>query len=257
MNYYKHHLGDFIKKTLGLTATERGVYRLMLDMYYISEAPLPLELVAIYRSIGAESRPEKRAVEKILATFFEKTESGFVNARCEEEIQLHRSKSAKARQNGEKGAGARWQTPSDNIANAKQTPSGNDSIPSSHKPITNSHREKERSGDDFELVENSEWRRLVALLESIRRKDPDLDPTNVVSDFDKGHLRNLYFGYGFDRLFKAIDEIGQLGWYVTTKQLKEYLSSGKLPTLKGRRPKQPDFSAAVDPNYHNQEGDPY
>lgn len=49
MNFYEHHLGDYMRDTAHLSMIEDAAYRRLLDAYYIREAPLPAA-TAISRS---------------------------------------------------------------------------------------------------------------------------------------------------------------------------------------------------------------
>lgn len=97
MNYYEFHIGDFNAATRHLTRIERSIYRDMIDMYYDTESPLPLDLKILNRKIMARSEEEQEAVLAILDEFFIKTESGYFNSRCDDCIQkYHNNTSAKS-----------------------------------------------------------------------------------------------------------------------------------------------------------------
>lgn len=87
MNFYSHHIGDYLSATAHLSLLEHGVYRRLIDVYYIHEAPLPVELKQIYRLVGAKSKDEREAVETVLEEFFTKTGSGWAQSRCDYEIE--------------------------------------------------------------------------------------------------------------------------------------------------------------------------
>lgn len=221
MNYYKHHLGDFIKKTLGLTATERGVYLLMMHMYYISEAPLSLDLDEICRAIGASKNYERAAVSSVINRFFIKTERGFENERCEEEIRLHHEKLRKASENGGKGGRGNKRAQSESKADAFDSLKQNESIPISHKPIANSNIDKPAREDDQPI---SEWAQLVEIFLGIREKSkPDWLRENLVNSHEWGHIKKLYQGYGFDPLLRAIDLCGKFSKHGTIDQIERVL----------------------------------
>jgi hypothetical protein len=59
VNYYPHHIGDYLRDTVHLTMIEDGAYRRMLDLYYASEKPLPLDLSWLCRLMRAERDEEK------------------------------------------------------------------------------------------------------------------------------------------------------------------------------------------------------
>ena len=91
MNYYEHHLGDYLRDTAHLTMLEDGAYRRLLDAYYIKEAPLPLQIKDVCRLARANQKLERQAVETVLNEFFEKTEDGWRHKRCDEELARYRA----------------------------------------------------------------------------------------------------------------------------------------------------------------------
>lgn len=86
MNYYPHHIGDYAKDTAHLTILEDGAYRRLLDLYYSSERPLPLNKEGLYRLVRARTKEEKKAVDTVLAEFFSEEISCWRNKRADQEI---------------------------------------------------------------------------------------------------------------------------------------------------------------------------
>lgn len=84
MNFYKRHIGDYLKDTAHLSLIEHGVYARLLDVYYTRESGIPQEQAA--RLIGARSREELAALRAVLTEFFELVEGIWVQDRCEREI---------------------------------------------------------------------------------------------------------------------------------------------------------------------------
>lgn len=103
MNFYPHHIGDYAQDTRHLTMLEHGAYRLLLDLYYSREAPLPLDVSTVQRLACARAREEKQAVEAVLREFFIETAEGWRHNRCDLEIEAGRRKQDAARENGKKG----------------------------------------------------------------------------------------------------------------------------------------------------------
>ena len=117
MNYYEHHLGDYLRDTAHLSMLEDGAYRRLLDAYYIKELPIPASLRDAYRLARAQTKPERDAVQTVLREFFEETPKGWVHKRCESEIARFQEKRLKA----QRSAAARWgahQPQSERNANA-------------------------------------------------------------------------------------------------------------------------------------------
>lgn len=117
MNYYEHHLGDYLRDTAHLSMLEDGAYRRLIDAYYIRETPLPLELRDVYRLVRAQSKQDREAVDTVLREFFVQTPEGWKHNRCDREIGRFQDKQRKARASAE----ARWsqrQSHSEGNANA-------------------------------------------------------------------------------------------------------------------------------------------
>lgn len=104
MNYYEHHIGDFLKKTVHLTAVEEGIYRRLLDRYYTTERPLPVDVRECCKLARASSKAERDAVRDVLKDFFSLQEDGHHQNRADQEIARFQEKSAKAKRSAE----ARW-----------------------------------------------------------------------------------------------------------------------------------------------------
>lgn len=86
MNFYKHFIGDYQRDTMRLSMLEDGAYRRLLDEYYATEEPLPLEPEECYRAARAVTKAEQTAVDKILARYFTRKEDGYHHTRADEEI---------------------------------------------------------------------------------------------------------------------------------------------------------------------------
>lgn len=120
MNYYEHHLGDYAQATAHLSFVEDAAYSRLIRKYYAQEKPLPADLAATQRLVGARTKEEKEAVETVLSEFFELRDDGWHNKRCDEEIARYLDKQIKAK----RSAKARWDPDGaqcDGNANAMRT----------------------------------------------------------------------------------------------------------------------------------------
>lgn len=93
MNYYPHHIGDYLKDTAHLTMIEDGAYRRLIDLYYLHEKALPVEKRQVYRLARATTAGERKAIDTILDEYFTQTPDGWTHTRCEEEIEAAQVKS--------------------------------------------------------------------------------------------------------------------------------------------------------------------
>ncbi|MBR8434870.1 YdaU family protein [Burkholderia cenocepacia] len=103
MNYYPHHIGDFRSGTVNMTRVERWIYRDLIDVYYDTEKPLPLDLDEVCYAVGVSAEEERRAVANLLRFKFTQTDAGYVHDRCEIEIAAYRTRAETAQENGKKG----------------------------------------------------------------------------------------------------------------------------------------------------------
>jgi uncharacterized protein YdaU (DUF1376 family) len=134
MHYYQHNIADYRKDTSHLNLMEHGIYRQLLDSYYLDEIPLCVDLAKLMRSHSVRTADEEQALKNVLSDFFELTKKGYIHKRCDETIAQYHGKSDKARAS----AMARWASKhKGDDANALPTQSeGN----TNHKPITNNHK---------------------------------------------------------------------------------------------------------------------
>lgn len=103
MNYYPHHIGDYLRDTAHLTPLEDGIYRRLLDVYYASEKPLPQETQWVCKLVRARTTDEIDAVVEVLRQYFTKTPDGWHNKRADVEIRAHYRRVKAAKDNGKKG----------------------------------------------------------------------------------------------------------------------------------------------------------
>lgn len=101
MNFYKRHIGDYIKDAAHLSLLEHGVYARLMDVYYTREAGIPDGQAN--RLIGARSKDEQQAVQNVLAEFFSLVDGVWIQSRCEREIEAASAKGEQNRENGKKG----------------------------------------------------------------------------------------------------------------------------------------------------------
>lgn len=118
MNYYPFHIGDYLSATRHLSWEEDAAYRRMLDTYYTTERPLPLDMRAVCRLVLATTESQRAAVEVVLGEFFERTDAGWVNHRADGEILAMKEKQQKQRDKANK----RWQKPDTEHGTASAMP---------------------------------------------------------------------------------------------------------------------------------------
>src|SRR5678809_1457405 len=89
----------------------------MLDIYYASEKPLPIDFDYLCKMVRAVKTEEREATSWVLHQFFQKCEEGWRNKRADEELRRGRTRAKAARINGKKGGRPKTQwEPSGNPA---------------------------------------------------------------------------------------------------------------------------------------------
>ena len=126
MHYYQFNIGDYMSHTRNLSLLEDLAYRRLLDEYYLHEQALNSGLTSVARQIGM--REHEDVVQYVLESFFMLKEdgSGWINARCDREIQQFRERLSNASKAGRASAERRL--------NAGSTPV---QLNNNHKPINN------------------------------------------------------------------------------------------------------------------------
>ena len=138
MNYYKRHIGDYMKDASHLSLLEHGVFMRLLDVYYTREAPIPVDQCA--RLVGARSKEEREALQVVCGEFFRLVDGFYVQTRCDKEIAAMQAKQETNRVIGQRG-GRPKKKPTDNpdgFQTETQTVSRNNpdvTQATSHKPI--------------------------------------------------------------------------------------------------------------------------
>jgi len=168
MNYYSFHIGDYASHTRHLSHLEDLAYRRLIDAYYLSEKPFVGSPADIAKDIGMMSEIEE--VYYVLSKFFESTDSGWINKRCDEEIAKYHDKQEQAVRAGKASAEARFNSRSTSVQ-----PTNN------QEPITNNHsigvakatKAKRLSLEELPI----EWE------DFCKKERPDLNPDNVWNQF--------------------------------------------------------------------------
>ena len=165
MNYYKFHIGDYRRDTSHLSLLEHGIYRQMLDLYYLSESSLTSDVEKLMRMLCVRIADEVQAFKNVLADFFVLTENGYEQSRCMVIISEYQSKSGKA----SKSANARWRREKENKnANAMRTHSEGNAIgmlTTNHKPLTTNQEKKKKElsskPDDSVMEVFRHWQKVM------------------------------------------------------------------------------------------------
>lgn len=140
MNYYKRHIGDYMKDAGHLSLLEHGVYTRLMDVYYTRETGIPVDQAA--RLIGARSKDELSALAQVTAEFFSVVDGVYTQGRCNRVIGEMLDKAETNRVVGKRGGRPKKVTEAVDSANPEITQMVSENNPdetlaTSHKPLTN------------------------------------------------------------------------------------------------------------------------
>ena len=151
MHYYKFNIKDWTRDTAHLSVEEEGVYRRLLDHYYESELPIPVETKSVIRRLRLVGHEEATSI--ILGEFFGLEDDGYHHKRCDDEIEKYHSKAVANRENGKRGG---------RPLKPKENPSGSQGEPKKNlnqEPLTTNHEPEKNIGDQQADAEQKSTRR--------------------------------------------------------------------------------------------------
>ena len=102
MHYYQFNIADYRADTAHLSIVEHGIYRQLIDWYYLDEKPIPKETQVVMRRLRLGS-DEVHFLTNVLSDFFILTDLGYLHSRIEIELEHYRAQFAKNRVNGKLG----------------------------------------------------------------------------------------------------------------------------------------------------------
>lgn len=106
--WYAHYPGDYARDTAHLSLVQHGAYRLMLDHYYATAAPLPADVAALYRICRAFDEAERKAVDFVVSQFFDLRADGFHNGRADIELARRAEQHERLSNAAKKAMRNRW-----------------------------------------------------------------------------------------------------------------------------------------------------
>lgn len=138
MNYYRLHIGDYLRDASHLSLLEHGVFTRLLQVYYTRETPIAD--AEKYRLIGARSEEERQAVDTVLAEFFTLTDAGWQQSRCDREIAAYQEKADRNREVGRLG-GRPVKAKNPEETQTVSTPNPDVTLANSQEPIAKKKKE--------------------------------------------------------------------------------------------------------------------
>ena len=134
MHYYKFNIADYRKDTGHLSTIEHGIYRQLIDWYYLEEQPIPEETQVVIRRLRLGS-DEVNFLQNILSDFFVLGKKGYTHKRIEVEIKDYQEQVEKNKNNGKLGGRPKkTQSVIDGLPDESQNNPNQEPITTNHKP---------------------------------------------------------------------------------------------------------------------------
>jgi uncharacterized protein YdaU (DUF1376 family) len=235
MHYYKFNIGDYARSTRHLTNDEDLAYRRLLDMYYETESPIPLETQWVARRI----RIDVGVIEVLLNDMFICTEEGWMHPRCDADIEEYHRQAERNRENGKRGG-----RPKTAIKQTIENPVGSESVASdnpvvtlttNHKPITNNHKPVIIEGYPLWLPIDA-WQGWVEMRKQRKRPLTDRAKARALTKLEALHLA----GHDINELLDRSTINGWLDIYEPKEQ-----KHGTTNRTTNQRGNQNGFAAAL------------
>lgn len=186
MHYYKFNIKDWSRDTAHLSVEEEGVYRRLLDHYYESESPIPLETKSVIRRLRLAGHEEATSI--ILGEFFSLEEDGYHHKRCDDEIEKYHSKAVANRENGKRGG--RPVKPKENPDGSQQEPKEN----LNHKPLTTNQEPEDKSSCNQAAPDNAKAPAVPfqKIMDAYCQALPNLPQPQAMTEKRKTALRGIW-----------------------------------------------------------------
>ena len=145
MNFYKHYVGDYQKKTKRLSLLHHGCYRILIDEYYATEQALPSNMNQLYRICTALKKSEQDAVKFIISQYFQLVGDEYHHERIDIDLEKYRTICDTNR-------AVAVQREAQRIVHGTYHGQPTNPLTTNHKPIKK-QRQNKYSDDDFSLAE--------------------------------------------------------------------------------------------------------
>jgi uncharacterized protein YdaU (DUF1376 family) len=101
MHYYKFDISAWALHTAHLTPEEEACYFRLVNFYYDTEQPIPVDIAPVVRKLRMNAYVH--IVETVLHEFFQQVPEGWTHNRCDKEIADYHAKAERNREVGKLG----------------------------------------------------------------------------------------------------------------------------------------------------------
>jgi len=174
MHYYKFNIADYRKDTVHLSTIEHGIYRQLIDWYYLDEQPIPEETQVVIRRLRLGSN-DVNFLKNVLSDFFVLGKTGYKHKRIEMEINDYHEQAEKNKNNGKLGGRPRkTQSVISGLPDESQNNPNHKPLTINHKPLDKKTLGK-RLASDFSFP--LEWEQFC------KETRPELHPIRTFDQF--------------------------------------------------------------------------
>lgn len=132
MHYYAFNIADYRKDTTYLSPVQHYIYRTLIDVYYLNEAPIPDKKEIILRKLGL-GIARKDDLVLVLNDFFKLEGTSWHHKRIDKDIVDYQKRALVNRINGMKGGRPRKSSLTDGVTEAMPTKA---SAKATNKPLS-------------------------------------------------------------------------------------------------------------------------
>ena len=180
MHYYQFNIADYRKDTMHLSRLEHGIYRDLIDWYYLDEKPIPLETQVVRRRLRLDTEEEAKALNNVLSDFFSKAD-GWHHDRIDQDIRDYHAMADKNKANGKLGG-----RPKKTQSVTSGLPDETESKPTrnpNQEPRTNNHKPIKSKADALATRLPADWKPDEVGLAFCKAERPDLQADSVADRF--------------------------------------------------------------------------
>jgi uncharacterized protein YdaU (DUF1376 family) len=248
MHYYKFNIADYRKDTGHLSTLEHGIYRQLIDWYYLDEQPIPAETQVVARRLRLASEMDLHSLNMVLSDFFVLGKNGYVHKRIEVEIKDYHEQADKNKTNGKLGG-----RPKKTQSVISGLPDESQNNPN-HKPLTINQEPnltvskdtvRPPTGEPEEKqgskLPGCDHKGVLAIYHSTL---PNLPTVEIWNDTRAGYLRQRWREVALDLAKDGpVTHEDVLGWW---KQFFRHVGNSKFLTGKTQNKDKPPFLADLE-----------
>lgn len=226
MDWYKFYMGDYNRDTADLDNESHGIYRRLIDHYYATEKPLPLDHESLYRIVSAIRSEEQVKVDAIIVRFFCKKRAGYCKERIQEEIKNYHKRLKINRKNASKSH-------SESVSESHSEWGGEH-----QKPETSNQNKEKNNKKEFELppwIPEDLWLEWMEIRKKKKAINTPRAMTALVNHLDTirqaGYSPEFAISKAIERSWKGIE----LEWLQNTAGAEEAKAKPETPFLAAKQ----------------------